>query len=531
MTRKYGPNFTRRSLLQSGSAGVLGMATATFAAGQDSALSRSEELLDGMDLGVASGDPSQDSVVLWTRVPQVGRELFGEDCAVLVEVATQADFVPSSLILQEEVFAKFADGYCLHYLAEGLQPGTTYYYRFSNDRFESQRGRTRTLPQDAQQAGQLKFAVCSCQHFASGLYNVYDAMLKDEVDFAVHLGDFIYEYGGANVRVDYINQGMPIQSLQHYRQKYALYLSDPSLQKVRAWFPWFYMWDDHEVDDNYSGVEYGLSRKAQKAAGYQAYQEFIPIRSRLERWPNQQVHLQMFRSVSIPGLAEFVMTDLRQYRSPNICLNTHGAKVCDAHSGPERTTLGSYQKGWLKSTLAETNNPWKFVFNEVMFMPVQVWKLPGFFASEAGLLANRFMNLDAWDGFPVERQDLLEFYWQEKIKNIVYFTGDIHNFFAGRCHLDTNDARSPLVARELVTASISSPGLREITGKDLNFMVEPFLKLMNKHLDFADLRLHGYLSVTINPEVLVCDFMAVDSITTSSYVVSQLHRTRILGET
>ncbi len=530
MADKIGPTITRRSLLQSGGVGALGMATSRFAFGQDSSLSRSEALLDGLDLGVASGDPGQDSVVLWTRVPQAGRDLPGEDVSVVVELASQRDFYASSLVLQVEVLARFVDGYCLNFLAEGLQAGTTYYYRFYNDRFTSQRGRTRTLPQDAQQAAQLKFAVCSCQNFTAGLYNVYDAMLKDDVDFAVHLGDFIYEDGGANIRVDYINQGMPVHTLEHYRQKYALYLSDRSLQRVRAWFPWFYMWDDHEVDDNYSGVEFGLLRKAQKAAAYQAYQEFIPMRSRLERWPNEQVHLQMFRAVSIPGLAEFVMTDLRQYRSPNICVSTHGAKVCDAHSGPERTTLGTYQKKWLKRTLAESTNPWKFVFNEVMFMPVQIWKMPGIFAREAGLLADRFMNLDAWDGFPAEREELLEFYWQEKIKNIVYFTGDIHNFFAGRCHLDTKDVRSPLVAREIVTASISSAGLKEIAGKDLNFMVEPYLKLMNKHMDFADLRMHGYLSVAINPEVLVCDFMAVDTITSSSYSVSQLHRTRVLSE-
>lgn len=274
---------------------------------------------DPFTLGVASGDPDSTSVVLWTRLAPQPLDPNGgldpEAIEVQWEVAEDDGFrqpVASGTALATPQLA-----HAVHVVVNGLQPDRWYSYRFHAGDAVSPVGRTRTMPDRAAQPDRLRFAFASCQHFETGLYTAYEQMARDDVDLVFHLGDYIYEDGGADGHLRK-HAGDEIKSLGDYRVRHSQYRADPLLHGMHARCPWFVTWDDHEVDNNYAA---DISEHAdvsvaellvRRANAYQAYYEMMPLRPRsLPRGP----HMQLYRHAPFGRLADFFVLDTRQYRT------------------------------------------------------------------------------------------------------------------------------------------------------------------------------------------------------------------------
>lgn len=207
-------------------------------------------------LGVSSGEPLPGGVVLWTRLapePLNGGGMPPEDVTVKWEVARDPQF--REIVKQGEETAKREYAHSVHAEVEGLEPDTVYYYRFHAGYETSQTGRTKTLPLQTASVDQLVFAFVSCQHFEEGYYTAYRRIAEEELDFVLHLGDAIYEYGpGTNAKNVRLHKGAETLTIDDYRTRHAQYLYDRDYKLARSLFPWIVTWDDHDVENNYAGL-------------------------------------------------------------------------------------------------------------------------------------------------------------------------------------------------------------------------------------------------------------------------------------
>jgi alkaline phosphatase D len=322
-------------------------------------------------LGVASGDPVADGFVLWTRLapdPLNGGGMPPEAVPVRWEVARDARFL--DIARRGETLAAPELGHSVHVDVTGLESDRWYYYRFIAGGEVSPSGRTRTFPAVGSPADQLRFAFASCQHYGQGYFTAYEAMMEDDLDLIVHLGDYIYESDwGPKVR---FHLPEPI-SLEQYRNQHALYKSDRSLQAAHAWHPFAVTWDDHEVDNDYAAahaedqtpVEAFLKRRA---AAYQAYYEHMPLR-RTARPIGPDMTL--YTSLTFGDLASFMMLDNRQYRSDQACQgpDRFGGQLvedCAEREQEDRSMLGPEQERWLRGQLSGTRARWKVTGQQML---------------------------------------------------------------------------------------------------------------------------------------------------------------------
>jgi len=275
---------------------------------------------DPFRLGVASGDPTASGVVLWTRLAPEPLAETGtggmENAAVEVEWRIAEDERLSKGVKRGRAIATPNLGHSVHVEVEGLRPDRWYWYQFKAGNYTSPVGRTRTMPAAGAKAARLQYTFASCQHWEAGLWTAYEHMAKEELDLVIHLGDYIYE-GPARSNGVRKHQGPEITTLSHYRNRHALYKSDPALQKVHQMFPWVVTWDDHEVDNNYAGdVAEDKQTRAEllerRANAYQAYYENMPLRA--AALPKGSAML-LYRTVDFGDLARFAVLDTRQYRT------------------------------------------------------------------------------------------------------------------------------------------------------------------------------------------------------------------------
>ncbi len=291
----------------------------SVAAAADEITGKSHEFKDyAFTLGVASGDPEPDGVVIWTRLapsPLNGDGLPKVPITTRWEVATDESF--SDIVRSGNTSAMPQLGHSVHVEVTGLMPHRWYFYRFHVGKQTSPTGRTRTAPDLQATPDQIRFAFTSCQHYESGYFNGYPHMQKEDLDLVVHLGDYIYEYGGQDNRPRK-HIGNEIQTLQDYRTRYSQYRLDMMLQETHRLFPWIVTWDDHEFDNNYANLvseEQGVSPESflmRRKNAYQAYYEFMPLRRRsFPQGPN----MTLYRGCQYGKLANFHVLDTRQYRT------------------------------------------------------------------------------------------------------------------------------------------------------------------------------------------------------------------------
>ncbi|GGO80867.1 alkaline phosphatase D family protein [Wenjunlia tyrosinilytica] len=437
LTGVHTPN--RRTILATGaaalSAAFVGLATAGSAAAAGT-------LPDGLfTLGVASGDPLRDGVVLWTRLapdPLNGGGM--PDAAVDVGWQIAEDDTFKRVVRQGQTQAVPQLGHSVHVDVRGLRPHRDYWYRFRVEDQISPVGRTRTAP--GLFANRLRVALASCQNWQHGYFNAYADMAAQDPDVVLFVGDYIYESGPSSTAVRrHEGKGEPY-SLVQYRNRYAQYRTDPDLAAMHAAAPWIVTFDDHEVDNDFAGeIPQDPDKQSHDAfvarltAAYQAYYEHMPVRATAV--PDGP-HIRMHRSFDFGYLARLHVLDTRQFRSDQ-------ATTAEGAQDPSMTMLGQDQKAWLLNGLHRSHARWNLIASQIMMAETDLQVGPG-----------KLWFYDAWDGYQVERDELMgEF---ARVRNPVVMTGDRHLTMISDLKRDFADPSSQVVGAEFVGTSITSGG-------------------------------------------------------------------------
>ena len=445
-------------------------------------------------LGIASGDPTAAGVVLWTRLapePLTGGGMPDENVEVSWEVAR--DDRMRDVVQGGTEVATPRLGHTVHVEVNGLEPGRWYWYRFTVGSAASPIGRTRTLPAAGAPVERLRLAFASCQHYEQGYFTAYRHMVAEDLDLVFHLGDYIYEYAGREGRAR-THTGDEIELLADYRNRYALYRTDPDLQAAHAAFPWVVTSDDHEVDNNYAAMvsEDALPAelfRRRRAAAYQAYYEHMPLRR--SSLPSG-ARMQLYRHFTVGDLASFFVLDTRQYRTDQPC-DDRGGSLCPGVLDPAATLLGDDQERWLTEGLDRSVSRWNVLPQQVLMARVD--SRPG---------PDEGFNLDVWSGYDVARRRLMEFLATRRPSNPVVLTGDLHTNWVNDLKVDYGDPGAPTVATEFVGTSISSGGdgadTRDSTAEML--AENPFVKFFNGQ--------RGYVRCDITPQRWQADFRVLE---------------------
>ena len=466
-------------------------------------------------LGVCSGDPTPDGIVLWTRLaldPLNGGGMPPRRIEVQWQIAS--DDRLAHVVRSGRTLAMPEWGHSVHVEVSGLEPHRWYWYQFRVGNELSPVGRTRTFPREQSPVDRLRFAIASCQHYETGLFTAYKHMADEELDFVMHLGDYIYENPG---RDNFVRKhvGGELMTVDDYRNRYAQYRGDAALQAVHALFPFLVVWDDHEVDNNYAGLyqedgapveQFALRR----AAGYRAFYEHMPLRrSSIPRG----ALLQLYRPFTYGTLASFSMLDTRQYRTDQPC-GDNVQLVCPAVDDPRATLLGAPQEKWLIDRLTRSRAGWNLLAQQIPMAKLD--RFPG---------PERRYSMDKWDGYEQSRVRMLRFLGERKPSNPVTLAGDVHNNWVNDIRLNVEDEKSPIVASEFVGTSITSAG----DGSDMS----PLMKAMvseNPCVRFANDQ-RGYVRFDLKPKELRADFRVVEFVsrpdaplrTRASFVVEDGH--------
>ncbi|MDT0264762.1 alkaline phosphatase D family protein [Streptomyces sp. DSM 44915] len=497
----------RRFLTVTGAAAALAFAvnlpnTASAAAPADGAALPT----DPFTLGVASGDPLPDSVVLWTRLAPEPLAPDGGLPAEAVEVAWEiaADPAFDRIVAAGTATAHPEFQHSVRVEPAGLAPATTYYYRFRAGRWRSETGRTRTAPAPDARPAAVRFGLVSCQRYDQGFYTAYRHLAAEpDLDAVLHLGDYLYEYP-VNATAGVRNTPVPAHlnrethTLEDYRLRYALYHSDPDLRAAHAAHPFIVTWDDHEVDNNYAGAVSEQDVPAEeflvrRAAAYRAYWENMPLRApQLPDGPD----LRLYRRLRYGRLAQLDILDTRQYRDDQA--HGDGWQVPgEAAADPARTLLGAAQERWLADGWRDSTARWNLLPQQVTF------------ARRRNRVEGPWpLSMDAWDGYPAARERLLTAAERAGVDNLVVCTGDVHVHYAFDLKADWDDPDSRTLGVELVTSSISSGG--DGAERPANWAA---LTEANPHLRFYDGR-RGYVVLTLDAEQLRADFRTVDAVST-----------------
>ncbi len=516
--------------------------------------------------GVASGDPLQDKVILWTRLTPVD---LNARLRVTWEIATDDQFKQN--LKTGTVQTNKTDDFTVKVDATGLQAGMTYYYRFRFGSKVSPVGQTKTLPVTT---NKVSFAVCSCSNYPAGYFYVYREMAKQNVDVVIHLGDYIYEYGADGYATEdaaKLGRTLPsdnnkeIIKLDDYRKRYALYRQDKDLQAVHQRHPFIVIWDDHELanDTWREGAENHQSNEGpfleRKLAALQAYFEWMPIRP-----VSSTDHLNIYRQFNFGSLVQLTMLDTRiiardkqlEYKDYMIASGLDAQKFQADLTDPKRTLMGYTQRDWLVDKLQQSTATWNVVGQQVlmskMWIPAELLASLGQITSggtssdtlakmtaqitELVTLKLRLeqgdptltvqekarvttlvpYNLDAWDGYYAEREFLYD-KLAEFNKKIIVLAGDTHNAWTSYLY----SQKGEYIGVELATSSVSSPGLEKYLSIPLTQLQQfefAFTTLIDE-LAYCNLNQRGYLMVTLDDKQVLSDWIFVDSIKNAEYKV------------
>jgi len=453
-------------------------------------------------LGVASGDPWPDSVVLWTRLapePLEGGGMPMANVEVAWEIARDRSF--RTIVQRGSAVARPELGHSVHVEALGLEPGREYFYRFHCGREVSPVGRTKTAPAPGATVDRLRFGVCGCSHYEHGFFSALGRLAEEQLDFVFHTGDYIYEgradAGRTPGRVRQ-HRGDELYTLVDYRNRYAQYKSDPDLLAAHASAPFIVTWDDHEVDNDYAGdrdesdtpPEVFLLRRA---AAYQAYYEAMPLRvSALPAGPR----MRLYRRLRFGDLIDLSVLDTRQYRSKQACGG--GSRTDCAEAGDSaRSILGAEQEKWLFSNLAAARARWTLLGQQV----------PTFARDQVAASPTGRFAMDKWDGYASSRQRLYARLKETRPPNPIVLSGDVHTHWGADLKLDFADPKSETVGVELTNTSLSAGG----DGNDVSLTWER-IRGDNPHIKYHSAR-RGYVSCTVTQTALRADFKVLDRVT------------------
>ncbi len=552
---------TRRSLIQKSLAGfgALSLPIGLTACGSDD----QDRVVPAEFLhGVASGDPLQDRVILWTRVTPQDSSL---RLQVTWEIARDSKF--SQIVHRGTVITSQAQDFTVKVDVARLLPNTTYYYRFRMGQKISALGQTKTLPIET---NAVAFAVCSCSNYPAGYFHVYQEMAKQDVDVVIHLGDYIYEYGQGGYATEDAealgrtfapDNNREIIGLDDYRKRYALYRQDTDLQTLHARHPFILIWDDHELSndtwregaENHQPEEGNFIQR--KLSALQAYFEWMPIRP-----VSEQDHLNIYRQFNFGQLVQLNMLDTRilardrqlDYANYMTAQGLDAAAFQQDLTAPDRTLLGYAQRDWLQQQWVKSFATWNVLGQQVLMgkmlvpaellLPLSQMDIPTLNQkiTELVMLKMRLQqgdstltiedkarlstvapyNLDAWDGYYAEREILYQTL-KGLDKKVIVLAGDTHNAWASYLHTQQQD----YVGVELATSSVSSPGIEKylnLSQSQLRQFEFAFTTLIDE-LDYCNLNQRGFLLVKFDPQQVQANWIFVNTVKEKQY---QLDSTR-----
>lgn len=516
------------------------------------------------DYGVASGDPGADSVLLWTRAtPRQATP------AVTIhwQLATDENF---EHVVRTGSATTFAHrDFTVKIDVQQLAPDQRYYYRFIGQSSTSPTGLTRTLATSGLE--QLKLAVFSCSNYPAGHFHAYREALKHgDIDITVHLGDYIYEYGMggyATERAEAMGRELAndnageIYTLEDYRKRYQLYRKDADLQFMHRSAPCVAVWDDHEITNDtwVAGAENHDASEgdffARRAAAIQAYYEWMPIRP-----PEGEQSLRIYRSFHFADLFSLHMLDTRIIKRAQQLEYAHftdaatGAFDVDSFQqqmGEYRTLLGQQQRQWLQQEMEQSAAHWQIIGQQVlmsrMHLPAELMAnqdlqrvpelLAGLLPLKTRALAGETLsaaerqridrvmpyNLDAWDGYPVERE-LVYQDWQRIEKPIVVLSGDTHNAW----HNTLRDQQGNTLGVEFATPSVSSPGMEyylQLQPENAARTAQALQTLIDD-LQYCNIHQRGYMTLDITKAHIDVEWVFLDTVHDTTYAVTNRHRVR-----
>lgn len=554
---------SRRHFLRLSSALAGSVVISTALGGCQAARPRGSLSAARFEHGIASGDPGVDSVLLWTRATPAAGEA-GLD--LTWELAADAGF--ERVIRRGEVRATVTRDYTVKVDVRDLDPGTEYFYRFAARDSATAVGRSKTLPVAGVQ--QVRLAVFSCSNYPAGYFHVYrEGSRVADLDAFLHLGDYLYEYGSggyATERAQELGRSLPgdnageLYSLADYRKRYALYRSDPDLQAMHAAAPCIAVWDDHEIAndawrngaENHSPEEGDFGER--KLAALRAWYEWLPVRP-----PVSESSEQIYRSFDFAELLSLHMLDTRivardrQLEYRDYADAETGAMDQDRFrsdlGNADRSLLGSAQLAWLGERLAASSARWQVLGQQVlmakMHLPADLLgikdlaELPPLLAELAELKAALLRgwdigpeqqarlrrvtpyNLDAWDGYPVEREKLYGLA-QQLDKRLVVLAGDTHNAWYSKLR----DRHGTEVGVELATASVTSPGLEKylkVESEEALQLAEAMTLLIDE-LQYCNLHQRGFMLLTVTSVALETEWLFVDGVGEPGYQLASGHR-------
>ncbi|RNA63712.1 alkaline phosphatase [Chryseobacterium nematophagum] len=518
------------------------------------------------DYGVASFDPTENSVIIWTRYESVGE--------ITYEVASDIKF--TNIIRQGKVSPNLSTDFTIAIDIQDLPSNKKWYYRFYNSTANetSAIGETITLPSKSDSVNEVKLAVASCANFPAGFFNVYKEIANSDVDVVIHLGDYIYEYApgeyGTNQYTAAHNRthkpNKELITLSDYRERYRQYRSDINLQLAHQKKPFICVWDDHEIAND--AWQHGAgnhqpnegSFEIRKTNALQAYSEYIPLKTGKD--------VKIYRSFDFGNILSLHMLDTRiiardkqldyaNYFTPAGFNNN--AFEADL-TNPNRKMLGDEQIGWLQQKLNESTAKWQVLGQQVlmtkMLIPVEMLMLVNQIQTEVGMYGNALpqtiatlqtsllqlvnikiriklndptltaaeiarvksvlpYSLDAWDGYPMEREILFAHLHG---KNVITLAGDSHNSWFGAM----KDAQGGTVGKELATSSISSPGMENYLGANPSDTTQAVqlagaLQILVDDLEYANLYRRGYLYAKFNATNINAEWRYVDTVFSEIY--------------
>jgi alkaline phosphatase D len=459
-------------------------------------------------LGVASGSPLPDSVILWTRIlPDALDANSAPKLAVPLRWEVAQDEAFRRIVAKGSAIATPELAHSVRVNVTGLQPGRWYWYRFMLGDAVSPVGRTRTAPSAGSMPDLLKLAVASCQHWEFGSYAAHRHIAESEPDLVAFLGDYIYEWGAFSLqhpqRAVRQNESFTLES---YRQRYAQYKTDPDLQAAHLAAPWIVTWDDHEVANDYAADrdEWASPTFAQRrAAAYQAFYEHMPLRLPP---PQSFASVRMFQRYDWGRLARFHVLDDRQYRAYEACpgkrpggSNSVSPRDCPALLDPSRTMLGLEQEAWLQEGLQSSRARWNILAQQTLMAQSSQVPIVG---SDGG----RFWT-DGWDGYPMARKRLFDTLLKTRAGNPLVLGGDVHTFYATELRMDFNRPPSranPVIATEFVGTSVTSSSRPQ--QRTAQYVA------MNPHIKYGRSDKRGYMLMEVTPKETRTRFMGLDEV-------------------
>ena len=449
-------------------------------------------------LGVASGHPTASSVVLWTRL-LAADPTAAPGGPVTVDWTIAADERMRQFVRSGQAVAEPAWGHSVHVDVDGLEPNRPYWYRFTVAGKASPTGRTRTAPAPGERLAALDFAVASCQQYEQGYYAAWRHMAAEELNAVLFVGDYIYETSWGHDLVRHHGSGRTL-TLADYRNRYALYKSDPDLQAAHAAHPFIVTWDDHEVVNDYANDISPTDPDpktflAVRAAAYQAYWEHMPLPNALRPAGSAMRLYDRFR---FGDLVDLHVIDDRQYRAHNACRAElkPGRMItdCAERLDPARTMLGAEQEAWFASGMKAASARWNLVAQQTLMAELDRSKEGG----------RHTFWADGWDGYPMARQKLIDAIAASPVRDTVVVGGDVHSFWVTELKQDFTQPKSATVATEFVGGSITSQGPPEKALQE----ILPH----NPHITYAKSGIYGYGLVTFSPKSATLQVRTVQSI-------------------